>query len=174
MDKRYELNLEVKNAIAKALFLLLKEKSLTDITIKELVIKAGVARASFYRNFKTKEAVIQFYLNQILNDYKAKYKADLAHIARYENILRTFKYILDYRLELESLFQANLGQMFLNAINEYIITGTDLKFEKQLNKYPFYAYAGSLYNVIYYWVNSGCLESPEDMTAVYFKSLHLW
>lgn len=86
MDKRLELNLEVKNAIAKALFLLMETKALSDITIKELVEKAGVARASFYRNFTTKVSVISYYLQNMLINYKDKYSADLAHIARYENV----------------------------------------------------------------------------------------
>lgn len=173
MDKRVELNLEVKNAIAEALFLLLDVKPLSDITIKELVEKAGVARASFYRNFTTKESVIAFYLNTMLTNYKEKYSADLAHIARYENVLRTFTYIQQYNQELNSLFKAKLGQMMLNTMNEYIIIGADLKNEKQLYKYPFYSYSGALYNVLYYWITTGCKESPEEMTEAYFNSLHL-
>ncbi|MBD5390999.1 TetR/AcrR family transcriptional regulator [bacterium] len=173
MDKRIELNLEVKNSIVKALFLLMEQKKLENITIKELVIKAGVARASFYRNFKTKEDVITYFLNTLLLQYKEKYAADLAHIARYDNVLRTFTYVLTFQKELFLLFQATLGQMFLDAINEYIITSTDLQQEKQLFKYPFYSYAGALYNVIYYWITSNCKETPVEMTEAYFKSLHL-
>lgn len=173
MDKRLELNLEVKNAIAKALFILLTQTQLNEITIKSLVQKAGVARASFYRNFKSKEDVISYFLNTLLLQYKEKYAADLSHIARYDNVLRTFTYVYSYKMELSSLFHAKLGQMFLDAINEYIITSTDLRHEKQLYKYPFYSYAGALYNVIYYWITSGCKETPKEITEAYFNSLHL-
>lgn len=173
MDKRIEINIEVKNAMVTALFILLEQKPLSEITIKEFVKKAGVARASFYRNFKTKEDVIVYFLNTLLLQYEEKYTADLAHIARYNNVLRTFTYVLSYKRELQSLFQAKLGQMFLDAINEYIITSTDLQLEKQLYKYPFYSYAGALYNVIYYWITSDCKESPEEITEAYFNSLHL-
>lgn len=173
MDKRLELQLEVKNAMVKALFILLQKKPLADITILELVKKAGVARASFYRNFKTKEDIIHYFLNTLLLQYKEKYAADLAHIARYDNVLRTFRYVFTYKDEFKSLFHAKLGQMFLDAINEYIITSTDLQHEKQLYKYPFYSYAGALYNVIYYWITTGCKETPEEITEAYFNSLHL-
>lgn len=173
MDKRLEMNLEVKNSLAKALLILLNEKKLSDITIKELVKKAGVARASFYRNFRTKEDLITYFLSTLLLQYKDKYSADLAHIARYENVLRTFNYIYDYKNELYSLFKAKLGQLVLEAFNEYIITSTDLQYKKQLYKYPFYSYAGALYNVIYYWITSGCNESPREITEAYFNSLHL-
>lgn len=57
MDKRSELNKEIKGAMAKALFLLLEEKEFDSITISEIVIKAGVARASYYRNFKRKKTL---------------------------------------------------------------------------------------------------------------------
>ncbi len=173
MDKRLEMNIEVKNAMAKALLILLDQKSLSDITIKEIVLKAGVARASFYRNFKTKEDLISYFLNTLLLQYKEKYSADLAHIARYDNVLRTFNYVYQYKKELYSLFSAKLGQMVLDAFNEYIITSTDLQYKKQLYKYPFYSYAGALYNVIYYWIISGCKESPQEITEAYFNSLHL-
>lgn len=173
MDKRYEINLEVKQAIANALFLLLETKKLEDITITELIVKAGVARASFYRNFKNKLNVIQFFLQEMLIKYKEKYEADLKHIARYENVLRIFNYILQFQKQLKVLFSAHLGQMMLDAMNEYIINSTNLNGEKQLYKYPFYSYAGALYNVLYYWITTGCKESPVEMTEAYFSSLHI-
>lgn len=173
MDKRVELNLEVKNAIVKALFLLMQKKSLSDITILELVQKAGVARASFYRNFKSKLEVLQYFLQTLLLQYKSKYSADLIHIARYENVYRTFTYIYQYKAEFMALFSAKLGQMILDAFNSYIITGAELQHVKQLYRYPFYSYAGALYNVLYYWITTDCKESIKEITEAYFQSLHI-
>lgn len=45
-------NILVKNFITEALIKLLKNKTLDKITITEITNKAGVGRASFYRNFK--------------------------------------------------------------------------------------------------------------------------
>ena len=47
MDKRKAENLRVKQSITNALFALMREKSLSDVQITELVGRAGVARASF-------------------------------------------------------------------------------------------------------------------------------
>lgn len=58
MDKRKIENQRVKNCITNALFLLLREKSISEITISEIIQVAGVARASFYRNYATKESVM--------------------------------------------------------------------------------------------------------------------
>lgn len=50
MNKRQEANLRVKAHITAALLKLLNEKSISDITVSEIIAQAGVARASFYRN----------------------------------------------------------------------------------------------------------------------------
>lgn len=48
-----------KEAIETALLLLLEQKPLKKIAITELVDRAGVSRNSFYRNYASKEAVLQ-------------------------------------------------------------------------------------------------------------------
>lgn len=58
MDKRREENLRVKENIINTLFCFMQKKSLSDITVTELVKGAGVARASFYRNYDSKEDVL--------------------------------------------------------------------------------------------------------------------
>ena len=51
-------NLYVVEHITDSLLDLMKQKHLSDISIGELCNKAGVGRASFYRNFRVKEDVI--------------------------------------------------------------------------------------------------------------------
>lgn len=48
------------------LLLLLEKKPLNQITISELVAKAGVSRNAFYRNYKSKEAILESILTQIV------------------------------------------------------------------------------------------------------------
>ena len=49
MDKREK---QVKDRLMQAMISLTKEKEWTKITVTDLINRAGVARASFYRNFK--------------------------------------------------------------------------------------------------------------------------
>ena len=58
MDKRKERNRIVRTAITDAVFELMKQKQLDDITVTEIIQKAQVARISFYRNYESKEAVL--------------------------------------------------------------------------------------------------------------------
>lgn len=57
----------VKKAITLALVELMKERELGQITIKDIVAKAGVGRSSFYRNFSSKEDILLAYLDYLLD-----------------------------------------------------------------------------------------------------------
>ena len=57
-DKRYEANRQVKLKIARALTKLMDTKAFSDISVTDIITTAGVARASYYRNFHSKEEVL--------------------------------------------------------------------------------------------------------------------
>lgn len=52
----------IKEQLAITLFDLIKTKEFSDISISELVNKAGVGRASFYRKYTSKEDVLSQYI----------------------------------------------------------------------------------------------------------------
>ena len=54
-----ESNLLTREAIETALLQLLEKKDLTKISISELVKRAGVSRAAFYRNYDSKEEILE-------------------------------------------------------------------------------------------------------------------
>ena len=53
-----EANRLTRESICTALLELLKTKEFKDISVSELVRRAGVSRQSFYRNYKTKEDIV--------------------------------------------------------------------------------------------------------------------
>ena len=54
-----ESNRITKESLEISLLQLLEKKELTKITISELVERAGVSRAAFYRNYDSKEEILQ-------------------------------------------------------------------------------------------------------------------
>lgn len=42
-------------------------KAIEDISISELCDNAGIGRASFYRNFHSKEDILRAYINQLFD-----------------------------------------------------------------------------------------------------------
>lgn len=54
-----ESNFLTREAIETALLQLLEKKDLAKISISELVKRAGVSRAAFYRNYDSKEEILE-------------------------------------------------------------------------------------------------------------------
>ena len=53
-------NSYVLNQITEAMVELLIEKEMSNISISELCDKAQIGRTSFYRNFESKEGIVEF------------------------------------------------------------------------------------------------------------------
>ncbi len=59
-----EANQLTKESIETALLFLLEKKELKQISVSELVRKAGVSRNAFYRNYKSKEEILDVLRNK--------------------------------------------------------------------------------------------------------------
>lgn len=46
----------------------------SDITVKQIVLEAGIAHKTFYRNFDSKNDVLDAYINRIMIDYVEQLK----------------------------------------------------------------------------------------------------
>lgn len=63
-------NAYVIEHITESLLTLLKEKAIEDISISELCDNGGIGRASFYRNFESKEDILRVYVNKLFDQWK--------------------------------------------------------------------------------------------------------
>ena len=164
MNRRDELHNEVKSSIAIALFQLMEHKSFSDITITEIILRAGVARASYYRNYKSKEDIIMYFLDESVKSFTS---APLANLSREGAIrvhaVRLLKHTALYKRELRSLFKAGLSGMFLDSLNRVFEEFSPNKFTGEKLKWIRYSHAGTLFNIIYMWIGSDMKESPEDI-----------
>lgn len=69
-----EINQLTKESIETALLFLLEKKDLKHISISELVQKAGVSRNAFYRNYKSKEEILEAYYERTSEQWKKKWQ----------------------------------------------------------------------------------------------------
>lgn len=69
MDKRKIANQLVKDRLFSALVDFAGEKDWSKVKVTELIEKSGVARASFYRNFKSAEEIIGYGIHKLSLEY---------------------------------------------------------------------------------------------------------
>ena len=153
MDKRKEANLRVKKSITNTLFALMKEQSLGAITITDLVHGAGVARASFYRNYSSKEDVLVTLIRDILDAFRREVNLEHGSFYTYENVLLSFQYFQTYRGYVLDLYRSGFASVLLEELNHFHESMEGSMPSSSIEKYKLYLYTGALFNVAIVWLS---------------------
>lgn len=169
MDKRKEANLRVKINITNALLKLLKEKSISEISISEIIKVAGVARASFYRNYATKESVLITLISDILEHYRTNMKTDGEYFYTYKNIHMSFEYFQRYAEYVLDLHRYGYGSIILEKLNHFHEEVAGTMSVKSIERYKLYMYMGSLYNTAMIWIQNGMKESVDEIAGMFYS-----
>ncbi|MGN0695316.1 MAG: TetR/AcrR family transcriptional regulator [Oscillospiraceae bacterium] len=167
-----EANRITRECIQTALINLIGVKPFDKITVTELVLKSGVSRMSFYRNYKTKEDVIIDMCTE-LEDQLAQSITD----SSFRNdprgwYLDLFSNVKSHEKELSLLFSANMPQ----NISIRILTSAGGIFKRlslsDEEKYKAIAWEGALIGIIFHWISAGIKESPEEMADMCMKLIN--
>lgn len=162
MDKRKAARQRVRTKITEALLELMGEKPFSEISVIEIVNRAGVARQSYYRNFSSKEEIVEgFYFG--LRDL------GLEEMRRRqpENNCQWLSVILGVmstkREELLRLYHGGFSKVHLDIMNQFVEEAAGDMPACSPDRYKLYCYAGAVYNTTLVWFQEGCRESPEEV-----------
>ena len=168
MDKRQLANRRVKDKIERALMQLMSEKSFSEITVSDIICRSGVARASYYRNYYSKEEILLEATDNAKNSYHARLEKIGCEYNSYEGILLAFRYFKAYRKYILCVYNAGLSTIYLKLLDEYLETeGGDMK-NTDIRRYMLYFYSGAIYNVFMKWLENEMQETPEEMARLLF------
>ncbi|MGM9552066.1 MAG: TetR/AcrR family transcriptional regulator [Clostridia bacterium] len=168
MDKRKKENIRVKSSITDALFSLMEKKSINDIHITELVEKAHVARASFYRNYSSKDDIIITLIRDILDDYREGSDLENKSIYDYENVLRCFQYFRKYQSYILNLQRCGYTSVLLEELNNFHVSIEGDMPRDSIEKYQLYMYIGALLNTAINYLTDEREISEEDIALYFF------
>ena len=156
-------NIYVIEHITKSLLALLEEKAIEDISVSELCDNAGVGRASFYRNFNSKEDILKAHINKLFHQWKSGWEKDNS-LPLSSGIGMIFEHF-----EQHSAFYTLLNKRHLIYLLKDVILDT-FELKPDLPKAEAYAkafVAYSLYGWIEVWFQRGMQESPEEMKLLF-------
>lgn len=164
-----ESNRITRECIESALILLIKEKNFSEITITDIVKKAGVSRTAYYRNYKSKEDILQNLVSDIvIKITSAMSKYDLT-LQTYEFWLEMFSSAKHYADVLNILFSAHMGETIFNRINDLIIKNNQLSSIK--DRYTQLFWNGAAFSVLSHWITHNMQETPEQMANIICTTL---
>lgn len=156
--------------IAEALLSLMKYKPLQNISIKELVKKAGVSRMTYYRYFSSKEEILACYLEHILSEYENqvdKSHADSFH--SYEHVLSSLLFFQKYKTFALCLRDTGMEGLLLDALNDYVKKQSGFSSKKPVRAYSYYFYAGALFNVYMQWILEDTITPATELASIISK-----
>ena len=169
MDKRIIENMRVRSTAAKALIELMKDKNFSEISVTDIVNKAGIARPSYYRNFACKEDLIREYMLEIQ-------KSTIVHLKQ-QNIAffsPTFiKAILDglkpYADEMNAIYNSGLANLVLNSINEICEFYFGDMPSNSLTRYQLYALSGMIFNIEMKFLQDGAIADTSEIAELIYS-----
>lgn len=156
-------NAYVIEHITDALLKLLREKPIEAISISELCGLAGIGRASFYRNFNSREDILRSYIHQLFQEWAAGVPPE--ENRPLSELLRS----LFSHFEKHRDFYALLDRRGLTYLLKDVITGLcgprpeDSKEEAYARAYVAY----TLYGWIEVWFQRGMRETAEEIAGMF-------
>jgi hypothetical protein len=133
--------------ILEAILLLMEQKPYEKITVSDIVDKAGIARQTFYRNFKDKDEVIVKYFANIFNSELLSLEST-SEKDKKDNIVLTFniKYMVTHQKSLKKLLTiVGIKELFTDSFNEW----QNLLFSQRKNKLNKEAQLAYQYKIYY-------------------------
>src|SRR5690625_3101565 len=156
-----------------ALLALMEEKTYNKITIKEIAEKADLDRSTFYRHFRTKEAVLERYLDQLAQEYLQRLNAgenmDMGKVA--EIFIGFWMEHIDF---IRLVRKNNLDTLLLKTFNKhlpsihsmtkdqfaYSISEAHMEFALAFN-------AGGMWNILMKWIDSDFEYTYHDLLKAF-------
>lgn len=159
-----------KNCLSQALIELLEDRPYDDISIQDIVDKAGFSRMAYYRNFNNKGEMIDYALDNLFDNYikESHISYTIMGVEAFSKALFTF-FATEEMVKYAKLLAKHhlVGHMYVQFIKR--MQGG---FIPNQTHYFYDFMAGGFFSVFTSWVLGGMKETPEQMaegTANFFK-----
>ncbi|MBR1750773.1 MAG: TetR/AcrR family transcriptional regulator [Ruminococcus sp.] len=166
-----------RQEITTSLFRLMEQHPYSEITVKQIILEARLARKTFYRHYDSKDAVIKAFLLGIIKEYSDKLKAREA-----DSLDLIFSLLKQHEHIVMLLDKNDMLHLLLIYLNEYLpeihsdsdvtrdiptryFGGLDQEYLMAFN-------IGAVWNVVFRWVRKGMTDSPENIKAVLMEYVY--
>ena len=168
MSSNSEIATLTKTYIKTAMLELLSKQSYDKISITELVERAGVSRTAFYRNYTSRDELIDDLVKDILNSTSLDAKEIIEYnINDLENFYRDLR---SKKKEIEILTKASLEN--IHILNRKKEIAVEILKRNSLKGYKDAATEGALNSIISKWILDGMVLSDKEIASITYKIFH--
>ena len=150
-----------RNEITKALLKLMGKYPYSEITVTQIVMETDLVRKTFYRNFTSKDDVLDSIINSAIIEY-----TDALTESDEDPLTVIFTFCEKNKKLLKLLHKNNMLYLLLLKLNETTDKEKNPFAKLMTGLEPDYLIAfniGAVWNVIFKWVDRGMTDSPEKI-----------
>lgn len=176
-EKVNPITLRSKKWIVNSLIELMDKKPYSQITLKEIAENVDLARQTIYRNFETKEAILEYYVDGLYHEFISIISAK-SDITLNDLLITYFEYWYRSKEFLKKLIDNNVYLILLDLHLKYLNSMAineetkDLTFVSK-NSYFIHYSAGGLWFVLKRWIEDGAEKTPMEMTNIILNFYHI-
>ncbi len=174
MTKKNKGNQKSDNSkmwMENTLLKLMENEKYEEITIQEITDNAGLSRRTFYRNYSSKNEIIEECFARIWREYEAsiRMQSDLSM----PSIARILSSVMTKHFDfLQLINRHHLLPIVLTKAEELLpltfdeVKGNRMPFNRESINYALAFSTGGFMCILIKWLNESRLKSPEKMAAI--------
>lgn len=168
-------NYSVKQEMEKALLRLLSQKSLTDISVTDLVREAKVARVSFYRNFSSIADILETLSDQVAELFVSETIPPICcqDPEKWREFVSFYFHQISRNpadfLQTSTILDDGLNSRLQSKVGEALENQQD---PTMWELYSWFGRLGLLRTVAQVWAMNGTQEPPEEMVEYVMSIFH--
>ncbi|MCQ6658498.1 TetR/AcrR family transcriptional regulator [Leuconostoc citreum] len=179
MDGHQKLALQSKQWLLEALFELLKNQTFQTISVTAIADKAGVSRRTFYRLYKDKYDLLDYYSDQCVQRYVSQLNAQNGRQMSFEDIVNLFlnfwwqdrqvvKILIDRGMfhVISTRLSSHSGKLYTKYSAPWHIEGTP----QEINFVTAFSFGG-LWQLLETWLASEEPVMPEQVAKTLIASM---
>ncbi len=166
MKTRNESNRLAKECIVTALIELMKVREYNAISITDITKKAGVSRMAYYRNYTSKEDILNKYMEEVGVSIHERITKLGTREDLFDYYRALFEQLGQYRDIGITAYRCHLGELILNNIIKNMAVSFPPRDDSAEEHYRHLYLAGAFYSVFIEWLKTGKCETVDEMARI--------
>lgn len=158
----------MKECMADALIKLMKNTPIEKISISMITETAGVGRATWFRNFTSKNEAVTFKLVHQWERWAEEHDLEERHRYTVKNIETFFEFNYSIRNTLNIIYYAGIQSTLYEAFYQVMIPQYGANAEEC---YQSRFYSHGLFGLLDEWIKREYYETPREMAAIFRKMI---
>ena len=156
----------LKECLSDALIQLMREKDFEKISMKEIADTAGVGRATWFRNYTSKNEALTFKFVQVWKRWADEHAIAVRDRFDLANAKNFFQFNYEIKHILEIVYTSNMQSAIYDAFYKVMMPQYGAN-AKECYQARFYSYG--LFGLLDEWIKRGFKESVEEMVIFFYQ-----